>query len=71
MFGWEGRKVEGWKTLLFGWEEKWEDRKLNLYKITIISNLGKTKIIHYIFIKKICMNDFFIKNNNNNNNKRG
>ena len=36
MFGWRGGKVRGWKTLLFGWREKWKDGKFNLYKLTII-----------------------------------
>ena len=31
-----GVKVGGWKTLLFGWREKWKDEKCNLYKLTII-----------------------------------
>ena len=25
-----------WKTLLFGWREKWEDEKCNLYELTIM-----------------------------------
>ena len=29
----------GWKTFLFGWREKGEDRKCNLYKLTIMSLL--------------------------------
>ena len=36
VFGWRGGKVEGWKTLLFGWREKGKDGKCNLYKLTII-----------------------------------
>ena len=36
MFGWRGGKVEEWKTLLFGWREKWKNGKCNLYKLTII-----------------------------------
>ena len=32
-------KIGGWKTLLFGWKEKWEDRKCSLYKLTIIQLL--------------------------------
>ena len=36
VFGWRGGKVEGWKTLLFGWREKWKDGKCNLCKLTII-----------------------------------
>ena len=32
----KGGKVGGWKTLLFGWREKWKDGKCNLYKLTII-----------------------------------
>ena len=27
-------KVEGWKTVLFDWEEKWDDEKYSLYKFT-------------------------------------
>ena len=36
MFGWKGRKAREWKTLLFGKREKMNDRKYNLYKLTII-----------------------------------
>ena len=36
VFGWRGGKVREWKTLLFGWREKWKDEKYNLYKLTII-----------------------------------
>ena len=36
VFGWMGGKVGGWKTLLFGWREKGNDGKCNLYKLTII-----------------------------------
>ena len=36
VFGWRGGKVEGWKTFLFDWREKWEDGKCSLYKLTII-----------------------------------
>ena len=46
MFGWRGGKVGGWKTFLFSWREKWEDRKYNLYKLTIIFllyNSGKVR----------------------------
>ena len=28
--------VGGWKTLLFGWRETWEDEKCNLYELTIM-----------------------------------
>ena len=28
MFGWRDGKVEGWKTPLFVWEEKWEDKNI-------------------------------------------
>ena len=28
------QKVEGWKIVLFDWEEKWDDKKCNLYKFT-------------------------------------
>ena len=41
VFGWEGGKVKGLKMFLFGWEEKWEDRKCNLYKLTHILLLKK------------------------------
>ena len=27
VFGWRGGKVGEWKIFLFGWREKWEDRK--------------------------------------------
>ena len=37
MFGWRGGKVGGWKKNLFGWREKREDEKCNLYKLTIMS----------------------------------
>ena len=40
------------KKNLFGWEEKLEGRKLNLYKFNIISLLNKKKVTRYIFIKK-------------------
>ena len=36
VFGWRGGEVGGWKTLLFGWKEKGNDGKCNLYKLTII-----------------------------------
>ena len=36
MFGWRGGKVGEWKTLLFGWIQKGNDEKCNLYKLTII-----------------------------------
>ena len=36
MFGRRGEKVEEWKTFLFGWEEKWEDEKYDLYKFIIM-----------------------------------
>ena len=41
MFGWRGGKVREWKTLLFGWREKGNDEKYNLYKLTIIPLLHK------------------------------
>ena len=46
MIGWRGGKVGGWKTFLFGWREKRENRKCSLYKLTIISllyNSGKVR----------------------------
>ena len=36
VFDWRDEKMGGWKTLLFGWREKWKDKKCNLYKLTII-----------------------------------
>ena len=42
----EVEKVRGWKTFLFGWKEKWENEKCNLYKLTIMSllyNSGKVR----------------------------
>ena len=41
------KKVERWKTLLFGEEEKWEDKKCILYKFTLIFLLHKK-----IYIKR-------------------
>ena len=34
-----GGKVEGWKFFLFGWEEKWKDRKMTLNKFTHMPSL--------------------------------
>ena len=39
VFGWRGGKVRGWKTILFGLREKWEDGRCSLYKLTIMSLL--------------------------------
>ena len=42
----EMEKVRRWKTFLFGWKEKWENEKCNLYKLTIMSllyNSGKVR----------------------------
>ena len=36
VFGWRSGKLRGWKTFLFGWREKEEDGKCNLYKLTIM-----------------------------------
>ena len=36
VFGWRSGKLGGWKTFLFGWREKEEDGKCNLYKLTIM-----------------------------------
>lgn len=36
-------KVEGWKTVLFGWEEKWDDKKCSLYKFTLLLLLDLKK----------------------------
>ena len=45
VFSWRDRKVEGWKTSLFGWEKKkWEDEKYSLYKYTLMPLLDKNKI---------------------------
>ena len=46
MFGLKDRKVNKWKTILFGWEEKWEDKKCNLYKnkFILMPLLDKNKI---------------------------
>ena len=38
--------MRGWKKFLFGWKEKWENEKCNLYKLTImslLSNSGKVR----------------------------
>ena len=41
------------KTFLFGWEEKWKDKKCNLYQFIVMSLLDwKKKVTNYIFIKK-------------------
>ena len=39
----EVEKVRGWKTFLFGWKEKWENEKCNLYKLTIMSLLSNSR----------------------------
>ena len=36
-------KVRGWKKFLFGWKEKWENEKCNLYKLTIMSLLSNSR----------------------------
>ena len=65
MFGWRDGKVEGWKTLLFGWEKKWEDEKWSKYKFTIMSSLNKIKKVSHFLFKKLCMKyehfKFFLK----------
>ena len=46
VFGWNGEKVGGWKTFLFGQREKWDDGKYSLYKLIIMSllyNSGKVR----------------------------
>ena len=43
MFDWRGGKVGGWKTFLFGWKEKGDDGKCNLYKLTIMSLLYNSR----------------------------
>ena len=48
------RKVEKWKTFLFGWKEKWEDENWSWYKFTVISLLNKTKG-NTFFLLKICL----------------
>ena len=40
-----GGKVEGWKTLLFGWEEKWKDKKYSLDRFTLM-------LVLHNFLKK-------------------
>ena len=35
--------MEEWKIYLFGWKEKWGDRKWSWYKFIIISSLNKIK----------------------------
>ena len=46
MFGLKDRKENKWKNILFGWKEKWEDKKCNLYKnkFTLMPLLDKNKI---------------------------
>ena len=45
----------GWKTLLFGRVEKWEDEKWSKYKFTIMSPLNKIKKVSHFLFKKLCM----------------
>lgn len=52
IFGWGDRKMEGLKTLLFCWKEKWKDRKCDLYKFTIMPLLDKKKTLYFYFFKK-------------------
>ena len=52
--------LRGWKNLLFGGEENWDNGKYSLYKFTLILLLNK-KVRNYIFIKILCMNVHFIK----------
>ena len=38
--------LEGWKSFLFGWRDKWENGKCSFYKLTIMSllyNIGKVR----------------------------
>ena len=51
-----GGKVEGWKFFLFGWEEKWKDRKMTLNKFTHMPSLKndaqlKKKKNHWSLLK--------------------
>ena len=64
VFSWMDGKVEIWNFFLFGWGEKWEDRKYNLYKFTFIPLLDKKKIAHYIFIKSLYIYGHLIKKSN-------
>ena len=49
VFGLRDGKVREWKTLLFGWKEKWNDGKCNLYKLTIISLIHNIYIYMYLY----------------------
>ena len=44
-------KVEGYKTHLFGWEEKWEVRKCSLYKFTHMPLLHNIINNFFVIIK--------------------
>ena len=48
MSGWEDEKVDKWKSLLFDWRKKWENKKGNLYKLIYLSLLKK----NYVQLKK-------------------
>ena len=45
MSGWEDEKVDKWKSLLFDWRKKWENKKGNLYKLIYLSLLKKLRPI--------------------------
>ena len=51
-----GGKVEGWIFFLFGWEEKWKDRKMTLNKFTHMPSLKNDaqlkKKNHWSLLKK-------------------
>ena len=48
VFDWRGGKVGGWKTFLFGWKEKRDDGKCNLYKLTIMSLLYNSEKVREV-----------------------
>ena len=33
-----GGKVKGWKNILFGWEEKWDDGICSFYRFTLMNH---------------------------------
>ena len=59
-------KIEKWRDeKLFYLVEKKNERIENIICINLplCTNLVKQKIIHHIFINKLCPNDYFIKKN--------
>ena len=47
VFGWEEGNMKGYKINFFGWEEKRDNKKINLYKFTLIPLLYITRIFFF------------------------